>query len=114
VADGATVLVVPTHDGRSQAPVRHAQHELLVRLRAVESDRWVVRAASSGRSEAVSPRGVPSAEGVEVGSVGHAVVAFAHRTGRPLGSRAHVLGPAAACGAALALAVGAWRGRRRA
>jgi apolipoprotein N-acyltransferase len=112
VGRGATVLVAPTFDGMSWGGVQHAQHELLLRLRAVENDRWVVRVASSGRSEVVSPHGVPSAEGIAVGETGFVTVAFAHRTGSPLGGRAHVLGPAAAAGTVLFLVlwgIGRWR-----
>ncbi len=94
--NGATVLVVPTHDPASQAPVRHRHHEVLLRLRAVENDRWILRAASSGRSEAIDPSGYPSTRGVEIGDVGLARVAFAHRETHPLGSRVAWFGPAAA------------------
>jgi apolipoprotein N-acyltransferase len=115
VEQGATVLVAPTFDALSWSGVQHDQHELLARLRAVENDRWFVRAVSSGRSEAIDPRGVPSAEGVAVGESGLVTVGFAHRGGRPLGGQAHVLGPAAAGGTLLFLlfaAVRRWRGRR--
>jgi apolipoprotein N-acyltransferase len=111
VAGGATVLVAPTFDALSWGRVQHEQHELLLRLRAVESDRWVLRAASSGRSEAVDPHGVPSAVGVPIGETGVVTVGFAHRTGVPLGSRAHLLGPVAAAGTALLLLLAAWRRR---
>ena len=73
-------------------------HELLMRLRAVENDRWLVRAVSSGRSESISPHGVPSAEGIAIGDCGSAVVPYAHRQTRPPGSYAHWLGPLALAG----------------
>src|SRR5207249_3251969 len=82
------------------------------RLRAIENDRWLVRAASSGRSEVISPRGVPSAAGVEVGAVGHVVLPFAHRHSRTPGGRLAWLGPAAAAATVLFL-LGCCLGKRR-
>jgi apolipoprotein N-acyltransferase len=116
VRSGATVLVAPTLDAMNWGKVQHNHHALLFRLRAIENDRWLVRASSSGRSEVISPRGVPSREGVEVGEVGSAVLPFAHRTTWSLGGRLALLGPAAAIGSALFVVwrVVAWlRGRRR-
>src|SRR5262249_12839607 len=101
---GATVLVGPTHDSRSWWWVRQQHHGLLVRLRAVENDRWVLRAVNTGRSEAITPHGEPSSEGVEFGEHGWVRVAYADRRTFALGGRAHVLGPIAA--AATAFAVG--------
>lgn len=116
VQAGATVLVAPTFDAMSWTPVQHVHHELLLRLRAVESDRWILRAASSGRSEVIDPRGVPSEEGVEIGREGVVKLPFAHRATWTLGSRLYPLGPAAAAGSVLfAVIVAArdWRSRRR-
>ena len=115
VEQGATLLVAPTYDAMSWGWSEHVHHELLLRLRAVETDRWIVRAVSSGRSEAISPRGVPSVEGVEIGEVGTVVVRYAHRDTQTWGARAYVLGPAAALGTLLFLAVHglrSWRKRR--
>jgi apolipoprotein N-acyltransferase len=115
VGQGATVLVDPTFDALSWSSVQHRQHELLLRLRAIENDRWILRAASSGRTEAIDPLGVPSAEGIAIGDTGFVTVGFAHRTGRPLGGQAHLLGPASACGTLLFLVVwglSRWRSRR--
>ncbi|MCE9533401.1 MAG: hypothetical protein K8T89_20095, partial [Planctomycetes bacterium] len=109
VADGATVLVDPTFDNISWGDVQHRHHELLLRLRAVETDRWILRAASSGRTEAVSPHGVPSKEGVEIGGPGFVIVDFAHRTSRTLGSRMYWLGPIAEGVTVLWLVVVGWR-----
>jgi apolipoprotein N-acyltransferase len=117
VAAGATVLVSPSYDASGWGWAEHVHHELLLRLRAVENDRWLVRAVSSGRSESISPWGVPSAEGVEIGAVGFAVVPYGHRDTRPPGSRTCVLGPTAAAGTFLFLvgwAAARWRGRREA
>jgi apolipoprotein N-acyltransferase len=94
VNDGATVLVAPTMDAMQWGKLQHDHHALLFRLRAVENDRWLVRASSLGRSEAISPRGVPSAEGVEVGKIGHVVLPFAHRDSWALGRWLYYLGPA--------------------
>jgi apolipoprotein N-acyltransferase len=107
VRSGATVLVAPTLDARGWGRAQHEHHALLFRLRAVENDRWVVRAASSGRTEVISPRGVASVEGIEIGATGQVVLPFAHRDSWAPGGRLAWLGPAAAVGAALFLG---WRG----
>jgi apolipoprotein N-acyltransferase len=107
VHSGATVLVAPTMDAMAWGRVQHEHHALLFRLRAVENDRWLVRASSSGRSEVISPRGVPSQEGIEVGKFGQVVLPFAHRASWALGGWLAFLGPAAASGTALFLV---WRG----
>lgn len=96
VRRGATVLVVPTHDSRSIGWVRNYHHSLLLRLRAVETGRWVLRAVNTGRCEAIDPTGLPSARGIGMGKVGYVIVRFAHRDGLPLGVWAHLLGPTAA------------------
>jgi apolipoprotein N-acyltransferase len=103
------VLVAPTMDRMEWTRTQHEDHALLFRLRAVENDRWLVRASSSGRTEVVSPRGVPSQEGIEVGEVGHIVLPFAHRSTWALGGRLALLGPVAAGGTAMFLV---WRGLR--
>jgi apolipoprotein N-acyltransferase len=112
--DGATVLVVPNMDVLSWGHTQHVHHELLLRLRAVENDRWVLRAASSGRSEAIDPHGRPSAEGVEIGVPGYVTVAYGHRDDVTPGSQAAFLGPLAAALAVVFLAAEALRfGLRR-
>src|SRR5262249_5749889 len=65
VCQGATVLVAPTGDLMTWGRIQHVHHELLLRLRAVENDRWILRPTSSGRTEAVDPHGMPSEEGIE-------------------------------------------------
>lgn len=113
---GATVLVAPTMDALAWTRAQHEHHALLFRLRAVENDRWVLRASSSGRTEVISPRGVPSPEGIGVGEVGSIVLPFAHRTSQTLGGRLAILGPAAALGTALFVLMRGWiwvRTRRR-
>jgi apolipoprotein N-acyltransferase len=115
VRRGATVLVAPTLDAMSWGEAQHVHHELLSRLRAVENDRWVLRAASSGRSEAVNPHGVPSAEGLAIGEEGVVVVSFGHRFSEPLGGQANILGPVCAGGSVLLvmlLLIGSWRSSR--
>jgi apolipoprotein N-acyltransferase len=107
VGAGATVLVAPTLDAMDWTRTQHEHHALLFRLRAVENDRWLLRASSSGRTEAITPAGMPSEEGIEVGAAGHVVLPFAHRDSWALGGRLSFLGPAAATGAALVLV---WRG----
>jgi apolipoprotein N-acyltransferase len=57
VRNGATVLLVPTMDAHSWGYWMHAQHAAVAPLRAVETQRWVIRAASSGISMVVFPHG---------------------------------------------------------
>jgi apolipoprotein N-acyltransferase len=92
---GATVLVAPTGDLMEWGRIQHLHHELIVRLRAVENDRWVLRATSSGRSEAIDPHGVPSLEHLDIGTTGTVRVGYAHRTGFTPGSYCYLLGPVA-------------------
>jgi apolipoprotein N-acyltransferase len=101
VGQGATVLVAPTFDAMSWSRTQHVHHELLARLRAVENDRWMLRCASSGRSEVINAHGEPSPEGVEIGETGTVVVDFAHVESFALGGQLFFLGPAAAMGTAL-------------
>jgi apolipoprotein N-acyltransferase len=112
VRNGATVFVDPTFDSIDWGRVQHEHHELLLRLRAVENDRWILRAASSGRSEAIDPRGVPSTAGVAIGETGASTVPFAHRTGVTLGGQASLMGPAAAAGTVLFVALAFLSSRR--
>jgi apolipoprotein N-acyltransferase len=96
VGSGATVLLAPTGDLMDWGRIQHRHHELLMRLRAVENDRWILRATSSGRSEAIDPHGVPSAEYLDIGAKGSMKVAYAHRSSFALGTYGYVLGPLAA------------------
>ena len=60
VRQGAQVLVVATDDGwfgQTSGPFQHAQ---IAQMRAVETGRWVVRAAATGISEIIAPDGVPT------------------------------------------------------
>lgn len=116
VSSGATVLVAPTMDALSWGEVQHHHHALLFRLRALENDRWLLRASSSGRSEVIDPRGVPSVAGIEVGDTGKVVLPFAHRATWSLGGRLALLGPAAAVGTVMYLVwlgVRKWRERKQ-
>jgi len=57
VRDGATALVVATDDawfGRTAGPYMHAQ---IAQMRAIETGRWIVRAASTGISGIIAPDG---------------------------------------------------------
>lgn len=98
IRSGATVFVVPTFDAMSWTRTQHIHHELLLRLRAMENDRWILRSASSGRSEVISPLGQPSEQGIEIGDVGSIVLPFAHRDTFALGGQLFFLGPTAAAG----------------
>jgi apolipoprotein N-acyltransferase len=90
------VLAAPTSDDQHWGRSQHLHHELLLRLRAVENDRWILRSASSGRTEVIDPHGYPSRQGVDIGGPGSVVVPFGHRHTQALGGRLWVLGPAAA------------------
>ncbi len=57
IRDGATALIVSTDDawfGTTAGPYQHAQ---IAQMRAIESGRWIVRAASTGISGIVAPDG---------------------------------------------------------
>lgn len=95
VRAGATVLVAPTFDSMDWTAIQHVHHELLARLRAVENDRWLLRCASSGRSEVIDPHGVPSTQGIGIGETGYITLRFAHRNTFALGGRLWFLGPVA-------------------
>jgi apolipoprotein N-acyltransferase len=115
VRAGATVLVAPTFDAMSWTRIQHAHHEGLFRLRAVENDRWILRAVSSGRSEVIDPYGVPSAQGIAIGEKGFVVLPYAHQNTFALGGHLYMLGPIAAVLmiafliVRLALSINAWR-----
>ncbi|MFT3879535.1 MAG: nitrilase-related carbon-nitrogen hydrolase [Gemmatales bacterium] len=93
VRAGATVLVAPTFDALWWTHIQHVHHELLTRLRAVENDRWLLRAVSSGRSEVIDPHGHPSKEGIPIGEKGIFTLPFAHRTTFALGGQLFWIGP---------------------
>ncbi len=57
VRDGATALIVSTDDawfGTTAGPYQHAQ---IAQMRALETGRWIVRAASTGISGIIAPDG---------------------------------------------------------
>jgi apolipoprotein N-acyltransferase len=108
----ATVFVDPTMDAIEWSATQHDQHELLCRIRAVENDRWLLRATTSGRSEVIDPHGHASAGGIEVGRTGYIVLPYGHRTTLPLGSWSAPLGPAAACITVAYLLIRCFRRRR--
>jgi apolipoprotein N-acyltransferase len=92
----ATVFVDPTFDAMEWGNMQHVNHEQILRIRAVENDRWIVRCASSGRSEVIDPHGVPSQEGIEIGERGYVTLPFGHRNSFALGGQLYFLGPACA------------------
>jgi apolipoprotein N-acyltransferase len=62
VLEGANFLAILTNDawfGRTGAPY---QHEIMAKFRAVETRRWIVRAANTGVSSLISPCGVRTAK----------------------------------------------------
>jgi apolipoprotein N-acyltransferase len=101
--------VAPTGDLMNWGRIQHVHHELIHRLRAVETDRWVLRATSSGRSEAIDPHGVPSSERLEIGDSDCLVVGFAHRSSFALGARLYLLGPLAGAVTAGLIVLGGFR-----
>lgn len=76
VRRGAQVILVPNLDAQSWGRWQHLQHSAMSSVRAVESGRWIARAASSGLSQIIDPKGriVQSLgldeEGVLTGTVG--------------------------------------------
>jgi len=57
VKHGAGLLVIITNDGWFKRTAAPAQHRQMAVFRAVETGRWVARAASTGISCVISPRG---------------------------------------------------------
>ena len=87
VRDGATALVVATDDawfGTTAGPYQHAQ---IAQMRAIETGRWIVRAASTGISGIISPRGrytrasALDEEAVVAGEIGAPVETFYTKIG---------------------------------
>jgi len=89
VRKGAQVLVIITNDAWFGRTAAAAQHQQIAVLRAVESGRWVLRAASTGISSIISPEGrvVKRAEMYERRALAADVQLLA---GQPVGVR---LGP---------------------
>jgi len=54
---GAEVLVNLSNDGYFGNSAAHAQHLEIVRMRAAENRRWILRATNDGISAAIDPRG---------------------------------------------------------
>lgn len=57
VADGAEVILAPSLDAKPWSARQHDQHAELFRHRAAENGRWVVVAASSGRTQIIDNYG---------------------------------------------------------
>lgn len=69
---GARLLAVTNLDPVEWGPAQHAQHSQMALARAVETGLWVARAASSGESQLIDPKGRVTAS-VPYGSSGTAV-----------------------------------------
>lgn len=76
VRDGADLMVISSNDSWFYDSAAVYQHEVQARLRAIESGRWFLRAANTGISSVITPRGdakgtvAPLAEGYLVETVG--------------------------------------------
>jgi apolipoprotein N-acyltransferase len=109
VRDGADALLIATDDawfGVSAGPYQHAQ---IAQMRALETGRWIVRAASTGISGIIAPNG----RYVRQSNLNEAVV-VAGAIGPPVRTAYDAIGPGGIA-LALALAYGGiygW-GRRR-
>lgn len=57
VSDGAELLVNISNDGYFGHSAAHEQHLALVRMRAVENRRWILRATNDGISTSIDPAG---------------------------------------------------------
>src|SRR5208283_3778752 len=57
VKQGASVLVNISNDGYFGHSIARRQHPLLVRMRAAENDRWILRATNDGITAVVDPAG---------------------------------------------------------
>lgn len=57
VKQGATVLVNISNDGYFGHSIARQQHLLLVRMRAAENGRWILRATNDGITAVVDPAG---------------------------------------------------------
>jgi len=124
VADfGANVILMPTLDEITWGGTQHAQHALIPRLRAIETRRPFVQAATSGYSQIIDARGrvlaevpfrlnrrpgrpTPYREGFAAG------VVSARRDLSVYTRGGHLVAPAAACGAFAVVVVAVVRLRR--
>ena len=62
VRDGAQLLILPTNDSWFTDSRGIYMHHAQARLRAIESGRWIVRAADTGISSVISPNGTSCSE----------------------------------------------------
>lgn len=75
VRDGANVIILPTNDSWFTDSAAAYMHNNQARYRAIESNRYFVRAADTGITDIITPRGrtegvlAPMTEGMTVGTV---------------------------------------------
>lgn len=75
VRDGANVMILPTNDSWFTDSAAAYMHNNQARYRAIESNRYFVRAADTGITDIIDPRGdtegvlLPMVEGMTVGTV---------------------------------------------
>lgn len=111
VRRGATVIVNITNDGWFGVGQGGAQHLHMGRLRAVETRRWVLRAANTGVTAAIDPQG-RVVDRIPVDTPGVLVARYRPLTGETLYVRAGEWVPALAALALLGLALLEWARRR--
>ena len=75
VRDGANVIILPTNDSWFTDSAAAYMHNNQARYRAIESNRYFVRAADTGITDIITPKGktegvlAPMTEGMTVGTV---------------------------------------------
>ena len=75
-ANGAEFFAVPSYDATYWSLKQHLQHSAMLPVRAAETGRWIVCAASSGISQIIDPHGrehsriEPMTTGVTTGEIG--------------------------------------------
>jgi len=55
--NGAEMLFIPTYDAMGWSALQHKQHSAMTSMRAVENGRFIARAATSGISQIIDPKG---------------------------------------------------------
>lgn len=67
--NGAEMLFIPTYDAIHWSALQHKQHSAMTSMRATENGRFVARAATSGISQIIDPKGRVT-KSLEIGQTG--------------------------------------------